>query len=184
MEYHGSMKSHRLMMEYGWNVLIKFIMNAIHFASRMELLYGLLVIRRRTDIATLVTCMYSFVTEIQFAMKIMSVMDHCKTQEEQGWFDEHEIMEDDDDDISDLEDYLIQKDPPYYVNEEEERSKERRCKIEKFEVVKYSFGPAEKYVAITEYEYDIWGRIKENILNLYQDIFHKRNKGWFVSRTK
>nr|GEZ09443.1 hypothetical protein [Tanacetum cinerariifolium] len=38
-------------------------------------------------------------------------------------------MKDDDDDIRDLEDYLIQKDPPYYVNEDEERSKERRCKL-------------------------------------------------------
>ncbi|GJU59070.1 hypothetical protein Tco_1236836 [Tanacetum coccineum] len=31
---------------------------------------------------------------------------------------------DGDDDISNLEDYLIQKDPPYYVNKDEERSKE------------------------------------------------------------
>ncbi|GKA16468.1 hypothetical protein Tco_0696215 [Tanacetum coccineum] len=96
-------------------------------------------------------------------------MDHCKTQEEQRWFDEHELMGDDDDDISYLEEYLIQKDHPYYVNEEEERSKERRCellgvpyikpptcKTKKFEVVKYSFGPEEEYVAITENEYDIW----------------------------
>ncbi|GJV42926.1 hypothetical protein Tco_1095274 [Tanacetum coccineum] len=34
-------------------------------------------------------------------------------------FDEHEFMEDDDDDIGDLEDYLIRKEPPYYVNDEE-----------------------------------------------------------------
>ncbi|GJY78336.1 hypothetical protein Tco_0484137 [Tanacetum coccineum] len=78
-------------------------------------------------------------------------------------------MEDDDDDVDDLKDYLIQKDPPYYVNKEEERSKEIRCKLlgipyvkpptyksQKFEAVKYSFGPAEEYVAIKEYEYDIW----------------------------
>ncbi|GKD43755.1 hypothetical protein Tco_1268400, partial [Tanacetum coccineum] len=76
--------------------------------------------------------------------------------------------DDDDDDISDLEHNLIQKDPPCYVNEEEERSKKRRCKLlgipyvkpptcktEKFKVVKYLFGPAEEYVAITKYEYDI-----------------------------
>ncbi|GKF34183.1 hypothetical protein Tco_0107383 [Tanacetum coccineum] len=91
----------------------------------------------------------------------------CETQENEGWFDEHKLMEDDDDDIGDLEDYLIRKDPPYY--EKEERSKERRykllgipymkpptCKSKKFEVVKYSFRPAEEYVAIKEYEYDIW----------------------------
>ncbi|GJS16594.1 hypothetical protein Tco_0411066 [Tanacetum coccineum] len=54
------------------------------------------------------------------------VMDHCKTGEEQGWFDKHGLMGDDDDDIGYLEDYSIQKYPPYYVNEDEERSKERR----------------------------------------------------------
>ncbi|GJT29175.1 hypothetical protein Tco_0909450 [Tanacetum coccineum] len=36
--------------------------------------------------------------------------------------DEPKLMGDDDDDIGYLEDYLIQKDPPDYVNEEEERS--------------------------------------------------------------
>ncbi|GJV14964.1 hypothetical protein Tco_1360287 [Tanacetum coccineum] len=92
-----------------------------------------------------------------------------ETQENEERFVEHELMGDDDDDIGDFEDYLIRKDPPYYVNEEEENSKERRCKLlgipyvkpptcksKKFEVVKYSFEPAEEYVAIKEYEYDIW----------------------------
>ncbi|GJY58643.1 hypothetical protein Tco_0458535 [Tanacetum coccineum] len=48
-----------------------------------------------------------------------------ETQENDGWFDEQEIMGDDDDDMDDLKDYLIQKNPPYYVNKEEERSKEK-----------------------------------------------------------
>ncbi|GJT55971.1 hypothetical protein Tco_0991025, partial [Tanacetum coccineum] len=53
-----------------------------------------------------------------------------KTRKDEGQFDEQELIGDDDDDIRDLEDYLIQKDPPYYVNEEEEeRSKEQRCKL-------------------------------------------------------
>ncbi|GJT48998.1 hypothetical protein Tco_0975155 [Tanacetum coccineum] len=36
-------------------------------------------------------------------------------QKNKEWFDDHELMEDDNDDIDDLEDYLIQKDHPYYV---------------------------------------------------------------------
>ncbi|GJT15449.1 putative reverse transcriptase domain-containing protein [Tanacetum coccineum] len=56
-------------------------------------------------------------------------MDHNDTQGKEGWFDEHELIEDDNDDTGDLEDYLIKKDTPYYVNEDEERSKERRCKL-------------------------------------------------------
>ncbi|GKC44498.1 hypothetical protein Tco_1062220 [Tanacetum coccineum] len=68
-----------------------------------------------------------------------------------------ESMEDKDDDIEDLGEYLIPNEDPYYVNEEEGRSKERRCKLlgipykkqptcksEKFEVIKYSFGPTEE----------------------------------------
>ncbi|GKB49701.1 hypothetical protein Tco_0900454 [Tanacetum coccineum] len=46
------------------------------------------------------------------------IMDHDADQAKQGWFDNHELMEDDDYNIGDLEDYLILKDPSYYVNKE------------------------------------------------------------------
>ncbi|GJR73371.1 hypothetical protein Tco_0085736 [Tanacetum coccineum] len=95
--------------------------------------------------------------------------DDNAVQVDHEWFDNHEPMDDNDDDIGDLEHYLIQKDHPYYVNEDEEGSMEIRCKLfgipyvkpptcksKKFKVVKYSFGPAKEYVAIMEYEYDIW----------------------------
>nr|GEX86394.1 hypothetical protein [Tanacetum cinerariifolium] len=104
-------------------------------------------------------------------------------QADQGCFDNHEPMKDNDDDIRDLYDYFIPNEGPYYVDEEE-RSKEIRCKLlrilyvkpptcksEKFEVIKYSFGSAEEYVAIKEYEYDIWVRIEENVSQVYHDIF-------------
>ncbi|GJX59097.1 ALP1-like protein [Tanacetum coccineum] len=74
----------------------------------------------------------------------------------------------DDEEIGDLDDYLVSKDAPYYANEEEEQYKERRCKLlgipytkpptyktKRFEVIKYSFGPTKEYVAIKEYEYNI-----------------------------
>ncbi|GJV93571.1 hypothetical protein Tco_1541384 [Tanacetum coccineum] len=54
-------------------------------------------------------------------------------------------MGDEDDDIGDLEDYLIQKDPPYYVNKEEERSKERRCKLLGIPYVKPPTCKSEKF---------------------------------------
>ncbi|GJZ57011.1 hypothetical protein Tco_0612505 [Tanacetum coccineum] len=37
-----------------------------------------------------------------------------ETQKDQGWFDEHELMEYGNDDIDNLEDYLVRKDAPYY----------------------------------------------------------------------
>ena len=96
-----------------------------------------------------------------------------------------------------FKDYLIEKDHPYFVNKEKEKTKEKRCKLlgipyakpptyktEKFEVVKYSFEPLEEYVAIKELKHDIWVRTEENVSNYYQDIFHKKNEGCNVSRTK
>nr|GEV34673.1 reverse transcriptase domain-containing protein [Tanacetum cinerariifolium] len=44
--------------------------------------------------------------------------------------DNHELIEDDDDDdIEDLDDYLIPQDASYYIDEEEERFKERKSKL-------------------------------------------------------
>ncbi|GKC46909.1 hypothetical protein Tco_1064631 [Tanacetum coccineum] len=60
--------------------------------------------------------------------KILEESMNVKKESSDDEFDEPKLMGDDNDDIGYLEDYLIQKDPPYYVNEDEERSKERRCK--------------------------------------------------------
>ncbi|GJU45596.1 hypothetical protein Tco_1202862 [Tanacetum coccineum] len=91
--------------------------------------------------------------------------------------------DDDDDDIGDLDDYLIPKDAPYYVDVEEEGFKERRSKLlgipymkppmfksEKFEVINYSFRLVEEYVAIREYDYDIWVSIRhKEVLNVNEE---------------
>nr|GEY84771.1 hypothetical protein [Tanacetum cinerariifolium] len=103
--------------------------------------------------------------------------------EEKPWLDDgtwkepnddicHEL-EDDDDDIGDLDDYLIPQDASYYVDEEEERFIERKSKLlgipyekppmfksKKFKVIKYSLGPAKEYVAIKEYESCTSERVK------------------------
>nr|GEW47398.1 hypothetical protein [Tanacetum cinerariifolium] len=132
------------------------------------------------------------------------LMDHNDTRGKQGWFDKHELMKDEDDDISDFEDYLIQKDPLYYVNEEDERSKERRCKLlgipyvkpptckmEKFEVVKYSFEEDTAYLCLhftkdhkgmmintpylekTNTPYSSYGLRKKYRLSLKNDMPHR-----------
>ncbi|GKC21318.1 hypothetical protein Tco_1023468 [Tanacetum coccineum] len=118
-------------------------------------------------------------------------------QENRECFDEHEPMEDNDNDIGDLDDYLVRNDAHFIVNEEEERSKKRRCKLlgipyvkpptcksKKFKVIKYSFGPVEEYFAIKEYEYDIWVQTEENVSYVYHFIFRKKDEGWAMARTK
>nr|GEU41775.1 hypothetical protein [Tanacetum cinerariifolium] len=55
--------------------------------------------------------------------------DNDAIQANHEWFDDHEPIKDDDDDIGELDDYFIQNDEPYNVDEEEERFKERRSKL-------------------------------------------------------
>ncbi|GKE58834.1 hypothetical protein Tco_1498019 [Tanacetum coccineum] len=69
-------------------------------------------------------------------------------------------------------------------NNDAKQPNKRRCKAKKFEAIQYSIGPNEEYIAIRSYEYDIWERDEDNLFIIYQDIFHKKDKGWMVTRTK
>ncbi|GJR64994.1 hypothetical protein Tco_0011059 [Tanacetum coccineum] len=84
-------------------------------------------------------------------------------------FDNHEPMEDDDDDIRDLDDYLIPNDAPYYADKEEERFKERRSKLRGIPYKKPPMFKSEKFEV----------RTKENVSHVYQEIFYKKYEGWF-----
>ncbi|GJT03078.1 hypothetical protein Tco_0824247 [Tanacetum coccineum] len=86
---------------------------------------------------------------------------------------------------------LVRDNARYHSNEEEEQYEEDRCKmlgnpcqkppvckIRRFEVIKYSFGPAEKYIAIKECEYEDLTRIEEDACHAYQEIFRIMDEGW------
>ncbi|GJT60301.1 reverse transcriptase domain-containing protein [Tanacetum coccineum] len=87
----------------------------------------------------------------------------------------------------------------YYSNahDEEEQKDEERCelfddpaqeppicKIRRFEMIKYSFGQEEEYVAIKEYEYDDLTRTNDDASYAYQEIFHNMDEGWLVTRAE
>ncbi|GKA11692.1 hypothetical protein Tco_0691238 [Tanacetum coccineum] len=58
------------------------------------------------------------------------------------------------------------------------------CKIRRFEMIKYSFGQEEEYVAIKKYEYDDLIRTNKDACHAYQEIFHNMDKGWLVTRAE
>ncbi|GJZ49880.1 hypothetical protein Tco_0604070 [Tanacetum coccineum] len=79
-------------------------------------------------------------------------------------------------------------------NEEEHENKER-CElfdnphqewpvynIRRFEMIKYSFGQDEENVSIKEHEYDDLTSTNEDAYRTYQDIFHRMDEGWMVTR--
>nr|GEY07825.1 hypothetical protein [Tanacetum cinerariifolium] len=86
---------------------------------------------------------------------------------------------------------------PYHANEEEKQYKEYRClmlgnprqeqlvyKNEMFDLIKYSFGPAKKYIAIKEYEHDDLKRANEDACHAYQEIFRVMDEGWFMTKAE
>ncbi|GJU15826.1 hypothetical protein Tco_1143792 [Tanacetum coccineum] len=87
----------------------------------------------------------------------------------------------------------------YYSNvqDEEEQEDEERCnlfndttqeppicEIKRFEMIEYSFGQEEEYVAIKEYEYDDLTRTNDDACHAYQEIFRNMDEGWLVIRAE
>ncbi|GJT72372.1 VIER F-box protein 2 [Tanacetum coccineum] len=58
------------------------------------------------------------------------------------------------------------------------------CTIQRFEMIKYSFGLGEEYVAIKEDEYDDLARTSNNACRTYQEIFRMMDEGWMVTRAE
>nr|GEV51382.1 hypothetical protein [Tanacetum cinerariifolium] len=54
------------------------------------------------------------------------------------------------------------------------------CKIRIFEMIKYSFGQDEEYVAIKECEYYDLAKTNKDACQEYQEIFHSMDEGWMV----
>ncbi|GKE09449.1 hypothetical protein Tco_1413000 [Tanacetum coccineum] len=113
----------------------------------------------------------------------------------EGRNDEEAIQEErepsDDHGIDNLDNDLVWDNASYHANEEEEQYDKERCellrnprqeqpvyKIGRFEVIKYSFGPLEKYIAIKECEYDNLTRIEEDVCHAYQGIFRIMDEVW------
>nr|GEV09946.1 retrovirus-related Pol polyprotein from transposon TNT 1-94 [Tanacetum cinerariifolium] len=70
--------------------------------------------------------------------------DNDTIQTNQEWFNDHESIGDDDD-IKNLDDYFIPKDAPYYIDEKEERFKERRSKLLRIPYKKLRAFTSEKF---------------------------------------
>nr|GEU53825.1 hypothetical protein [Tanacetum cinerariifolium] len=51
------------------------------------------------------------------------------------------------------------------------------CNIRRFEMMKYSFGDDEEYVAIKECVYDDLTSAKKDACRTYQEIFHRMDEG-------
>ncbi|GJU06447.1 hypothetical protein Tco_1122877 [Tanacetum coccineum] len=71
---------------------------------------------------------------------------------------------------------------PHPNNVNDEQPNGGMCKTKKFEVIKYSLGPNEEYIALKNYGYNTWRRSKDSLSHIYQEIFQRRGEGWTVTR--
>ncbi|GJR94215.1 hypothetical protein Tco_0266389 [Tanacetum coccineum] len=117
--------------------------------------------------------------------------------DEKPWTDTGAIWKDlfkRDDDESNYEqlrrwDIYTNSDDTYKTNHDDNERKElckvhepSVCTIQRFEMIKYSFGQCEEYVAIKEDEYDDLAGTSNNACHMYQEIFRTMNEGWMVTR--
>ncbi|GJZ11461.1 hypothetical protein Tco_0546220 [Tanacetum coccineum] len=58
------------------------------------------------------------------------------------------------------------------------------CNIRRFEMIKYSFGDEEEYVAVKEDEYDDLTSTSKDACRAYQEIFRMMDEGWMVTRNE
>nr|GEZ16571.1 hypothetical protein [Tanacetum cinerariifolium] len=58
------------------------------------------------------------------------------------------------------------------------------CKIRRFDMIKYSFGQDEEYVAIKECECDDLTKTNKDPCRAYKEIFHSMDEGWVVTRSE
>ncbi|GJV92670.1 hypothetical protein Tco_1540483 [Tanacetum coccineum] len=58
------------------------------------------------------------------------------------------------------------------------------CIVRRFEMIKYSFGQDEEYVAVKEDEYEDLTSTSEDACQAYQEIFCMMDEGWMVTRAE
>nr|GEX84611.1 ribonuclease H-like domain-containing protein [Tanacetum cinerariifolium] len=112
-----------------------------------------------------------------------------------GSNDDKDILEErepnDDHEIGNLDNDLVPDNASCHANNEEYEENWYKlhgnphqlpsvCEIRRFEVIKYSFGPKEKYITIKEHEHDDWPRTKEDAGHAYQEIFRIMDEGWVL----
>ncbi|GKE41546.1 hypothetical protein Tco_1468830 [Tanacetum coccineum] len=56
------------------------------------------------------------------------------------------------------------------------------CIVRRFEMIKYSFGQDEEYVAVKEDEYEDLTSTSKDACRAYKEIFHMMDEGWMVTR--
>nr|GEW76183.1 hypothetical protein [Tanacetum cinerariifolium] len=73
---------------------------------------------------------------------------------------------------------------PSSSNMEDTQPDEKWCKVENFEVIKYSVGDSEEFLAVRTRECNSLAQTVNGVSNIYRDIFSKKDNGWTIHQTR
>ncbi|GJT26393.1 hypothetical protein Tco_0906668 [Tanacetum coccineum] len=79
---------------------------------------------------------------------------------------------------SSLWNYWVKGEGNNELMDDVESSDKESEQAEKFEVIKYSLGPNEEYIAINTCECNAWKRNEYSVSEHYMRFFFKKDKGW------
>ncbi|GJS64183.1 hypothetical protein Tco_0678747 [Tanacetum coccineum] len=69
-------------------------------------------------------------------------------------------------------------------SEKKEKPGNETCRMDKFEVIKYSISDNEEFMGLRTLERHSWAQTTDGVSSVYLDIFRKKDEGWTVTRTK
>ncbi|GJW29736.1 hypothetical protein Tco_0046611 [Tanacetum coccineum] len=69
-------------------------------------------------------------------------------------------------------------------SKEKEHPDNKKCRMDRFEVIKYSIGDNEEFIGLRTLERHSWAQTTDGVSSIYLDIFRKKDEGWTVHRTK
>ncbi|GJU25726.1 hypothetical protein Tco_1164347 [Tanacetum coccineum] len=173
MTYHGSMRSHRLTLEFGPN------------PHQLNILASLSTIK--LDVRNGQHVDYEWYEALEDSELKDEALRNKAIME--GFINE-------DDDESRYEqkrrwNIYTNYDDAYEINHEDNEREELCevhelpvCNVRRYMMIKYSFNNDEEYVAVKEDEYDDLTITREEACRAYQEIFRIMDEGWMVTRAE
>ncbi|GKD78723.1 hypothetical protein Tco_1341344, partial [Tanacetum coccineum] len=66
---------------------------------------------------------------------------------------------------------------PYLSDKEKEQLDDEMCRVDRFEVIKYSIGDNKEFMRIVTLDRHSWARTTDGVSSVYLDIFRKKDNG-------
>nr|GEV78092.1 hypothetical protein [Tanacetum cinerariifolium] len=173
--YRGSMRNHRLTLEFGPNLHQLNILASLS-TIRLGVQNGQHVVGRMMDT-------YEALEDSELkdgALRNKAIMEEFIKEDDESGYEQKRQWN-----------IYTNYDDAYEINHEDNESEELYevhelpvCNIRRYMMIKYSFNNDEEYVAVKEDKYNDLTIIRKEACRAYQEIFRILDEGWMVTRAE